>query len=194
MCIRDRSKAIAIFASGGGSNAEKIIEYFADSKTATVSLIVSNNPNAYVLERATKSGIPYEVVTKKIFSDESQMSRILEKHNTDYVILAGFLWLIPAFLIAKFPKRILNIHPALLPAYGGKGMYGKRVHQAVFDNNERESGMTIHYVDEQYDEGQIIHQEKVSLNVTDTPDLIASKVLALEHAQYARVIEKVISS
>lgn len=188
------SKALTIFASGSGSNAEKIIEYFSDKTSAHINLILSNKPGAYVLERAKNHSIPSQVISKNDFLDEAYLMQILNTAKTDYIILAGFLWLIPPFLIQQFPKRIINIHPSLLPKYGGKGMYGSRVHQAVFDNNERISGMTIHYVDEAYDEGQIIHQSEVTLDVVDTPDVIAKKVLELEHAHYARVIEEVIKS
>lgn len=183
---------IAIFASGGGSNAQKIIEHFADSDSARVELIVSNKPDAYVLQRASNHNIPTAIITKQDLTDEASMLNLLQEHNVDLIVLAGFLLLIPTYLVKNFPRKIINIHPALLPKYGGKGMYGSRVHQAVFDNNERESGITIHYVDENYDEGKVIFQEKVALEVTDTPDLIAQKVLALEHKHYPSIIEEVI--
>ena len=186
------SKALTIFASGGGSNAEEIIEYFSNTDIAHVNLILSNKPDAYVLTRALNHNIPHQVISKEDFQNEKTLITLLRDHKTDYIILAGFLWLIPPFLIKNYPKRIINIHPSILPKYGGKGMYGNRVHQAVFDNNERVSGMTIHYVDEAYDEGQIIHQSEVALDSMDTPDVIAKKVLALEHAHYAKVIEQVI--
>jgi len=186
-------KGIAIFASGGGSNAEKIIQHFKDSDKAEIRLIVSNKSDAYVLERAKNSNIPSVLLTKTELQDSMKTLEILAQHNIDFIALAGFLLLIPNFLVTAFPKAIVNIHPALLPKYGGKGMYGARVHQAVFDNNERESGLTIHYVDPLYDEGQIIFQAKTTLLATDTPDLIAAKVLELEHKHYAEIIDKILT-
>lgn len=183
---------IAIFASGGGSNAESIIQHFADRESADIALIVSNKPNAYVLQRAENHSIDHETVSRKDYKDAKTMLSLLALHDIDFIVLAGFLWLIPSFLTEAFPKKIVNIHPALLPQYGGKGMYGKHVHQAVFDNNERQSGITIHYVNENYDEGQIIFQETVDLLTTDTPDVIASKVLALEHEHFAKTIESIL--
>lgn len=185
---------IAIFASGGGSNAQKIIEHFEKSDLASVDLIISNKPNAFALERAKKHNIASAVITKSALSDEATTLALLREHKIDLIVLAGFLLLIPTYLVKNFPRKIINIHPALLPQYGGKGMYGSRVHQAVFDNNEKVSGMTIHYVDENYDEGKIIFQDQVDLEVTDTPDIIARKVLELEHKNYSRVIEEAIKS
>ena len=150
---------IAIFASGSGSNAESIINYFSKKTDIDVSLIVSNKSDAYVLTRAKNHNLDTLILDKAHFNSDKKMLDNLSKYNIDFIILAGFLWLVPAYLVKAFPHRIINIHPALLPDYGGKGMYGKRVHQAVFDNNERTSGMTIHYVDEHYDEGHIIFQE-----------------------------------
>ena len=183
---------IAIFASGSGSNAESIINYFSKKTDIDVSLIVSNKSDAYVLTRAKNHNLDTLILDKAHFNSDKRMLDNLSKYNIDFIILAGFLWLVPAYLVKAFPHRIINIHPALLPDYGGKGMYGKRVHQAVFDNNERTSGMTIHYVDEHYDEGHIIFQEKVELQASDTPDIIAQKVLELEHRHYARIIESII--
>lgn len=185
-------RKIALFASGGGSNAEVIITHFEHSDLVDISVIITDNPKAYVLERARQHGIAAEVITRSILRDEKALLPLLDKYEIDFIVLAGFLKLIPAFLIETFPKAIVNIHPALLPAYGGKGMYGKHVHQAVYDNNEKESGMTIHYVNEEYDEGHIIFQAKVALLPTDTPESIAQKVLALEHTHYAEVIEGLI--
>lgn len=185
--------SIAIFASGSGSNAEQIIQHFKDHPLAEVSLILSNKPDAYVLTRAQQHGIPNFCLSQQQFRDPDHLLTILAKYDVDLIALAGYLQLIPEFLIQSFPKRILNIHPALLPKYGGKGMYGPRVHQAVFDNYEKESGITIHYVDAAYDEGQIIFQEKVILASADTPDVIAKKVLELEHKNYAPIIEQVLS-
>jgi len=183
---------LAIFASGGGSNAQKIIDHFKDSTFASVKLIVTNNANAYVLERAKEGHIPSAIINTGQLKDKDHLLPLLEQHDISHIILAGFLQLIPAYLTKTYPNKIYNIHPALLPNYGGKGMYGHHVHQAVFDNNERESGITIHYVNENYDEGQVIFQDKVALDVMDTPDVIAKKVLELEHKHYARVIEEVV--
>jgi len=184
--------SIAIFASGSGSNAEKIIQHFTDHPLANVSLVLSNKADAYVLERASKHDITALHLTNDQFRDANHLLALLSEHKIQLIALAGFLQLIPEFLVSAFPKKILNIHPALLPKYGGKGMYGYRVHQAVFDNYEKESGMTIHYVDAAYDEGQIIFQDKVALASDDTPDVIGRKVLELEHKHYARVIEEVL--
>ena len=182
------AKKIAIFASGGGSNAECIIQHFADSDFAEVALILSNKANAYVLERAKNHGIASVTVSRKEYKEPETILGILQSHDIDFIVLAGFLWLIPSFLTTAYPDKIVNIHPAILPDYGGKGMYGKHVHQAVFDNNERKSGITIHYVNENYDEGQIIFQDTVELEASDTPNIIAAKVLALEHKHYATTV------
>jgi len=185
-------KGIAIFASGSGSNAEQIIQHFTDHPLAKVSLVLSNKAEAYVLQSATKHNIPCFHLSKEQFQNQDYLLALLKENGIELIALAGYLQLIPEFLVASFPKRILNIHPALLPKYGGKGMYGSRVHQAVFDNFEKESGMTIHYVDAAYDEGQVIFQDKVNLASTDTPDVIAKKVLDLEHRNYAQIIEQVL--
>jgi len=183
---------IAIFASGGGSNAEVIIQHFSKSAHINVTLIVSTKSDAHVLTRAQNHSIDTLILDKELFSAELKMLSILSNKNIEFIVLAGFLWLVPAYLVKAYPQKIVNIHPALLPDYGGKGMYGKRVHQSVFDNNERHTGMTIHYVDEHYDEGNIIFQAQVDLLASDTPDIIAQKVLELEHKNYARIIESII--
>jgi len=185
---------IAIFGSGGGSNAQAIIDHFASHDEIEISLIVSNRKKAYILERAVKENIPAAYISKSEFSDEELVLKTLEKHQVDLVVLAGFLLLIPPYLVKKFPHRILNIHPALLPKYGGKGMYGMNVHRAVEAAQEIESGITIHYVNEHYDEGNIIAQFKVGLEAGDEAKVIAEKVLALEHLNYPKVIEEVIAS
>ena len=185
---------LAIFASGGGSNAEAIIQYFKDHDSISVDLIVSNRETASVLQRAQDHAIPSALITKRQFSDKNHVLDILKDNSIDYIILAGFLLLIPKYLIETFPDRILNIHPALLPKYGGKGMYGHHVHKAVHDNKEKESGMTIHLVDEHYDEGKILFQATTALEASDGPDMIAAKVLKLEHRHYPEQIEKLILS
>ncbi len=183
---------IAIFASGGGSNARKIIEHFKNSETIAVRLVVSNKKDAGVLDIAHASGIETFVVNRADFAREDQLLPELRARNIDYIVLAGFLLLVPAYLVSAFPQRIFNIHPALLPKYGGKGMYGHFVHEAVQAAGDTESGMTIHWVDEQYDEGTILFQARCTLTSEDTPEEIARKVLVLEHRYYAEVIEKTI--
>lgn len=180
---------MAIFASGGGSNAEQIIRFFKDHDSISVDLIVSNKRDAKVLRRAENHSIPSLIIRKKQLSDSTDLLVSLEVFGITHIVLAGFLLLIPHQLIKAFPDRILNIHPALLPKYGGKGMYGMHVHKAVFDNSDSYSGMTIHLVNEEYDEGRILFQKKVMLKAADTPDDIARRVLSAEHRHYSEVIE-----
>jgi len=184
---------LAIFGSGGGSNAEAIIQYFKNHPSIEVALIATNRKNAFILERAKKHNIPSLYLKKSSFYNQDETVLELQSLQIHWIILAGFLWLIPKKLIQAYPSKIINIHPALLPKYGGKGMYGKHVHQAVFDHFEVESGITIHYVNEAYDEGQIIFQKSVTLELLDTPDIIATKVLALEHHHYPRVIDNLLT-
>ncbi len=185
---------IAVFASGSGSNAEKIIQHFEGHPDITVKVILSNKKNAYVLERAEKHNITSQVFSREDFYNSSNVTDILEKSEVHWIVLAGFLWLIPISLIENYKNKIINIHPSLLPKYGGKGMYGKHVHQSVFDNMEAESGITIHYVNEAYDEGQVIFQKSITLDVCDTPDIIAKKVQTLEHQYFPKIIENTILS
>jgi len=183
---------IAILASGSGSNAEAIIKHFESIDDIEVALVMSNRSKAFVLQRAANHNIPARAFSRSEFESSEAFLAVLSRHEIDYIVLAGFLLLVPSFLIAAFPDRIINIHPALLPQYGGKGMYGMHVHQAVFDNKEAESGMTIHLVNEKYDEGKILFQDKVRLLPGDTPDVIAGRVLELEHRHYPVQIEKYI--
>lgn len=185
-------KRIAIFASGSGSNAQKILEYFKDHSSAEVSIILSNNPDAYVLQRADNFEIPTHVFDRNEFYHSDDVLNLLTNLQIDLIVLAGFLWLIPANLIHAFPDRIINIHPALLPSYGGKGMYGNHVHQAVLEAKEPESGITIHYVNERFDEGKIIYQAKYKIEPDDTIELIQFKGQQLEHLHYPKVIENII--
>ena len=178
---------IAIFASGSGSNAEAIINYFDGHSEVQVSAILSNNDDAYVLMRAEKHGIRSLVFTRSELRGEEVIG-FLKSVDTTFIVLAGFLLLIPEKLIAEY--KILNIHPALLPKYGGKGMFGINVHRAVEISGDIESGMTIHLVDENYDEGEVLYQEQCAIEPTDTAEEIASKVLVLEHKNYPRVIEE----
>lgn len=185
---------IAIFASGAGSNAQKIIDHFRDSDRINVSLVVCNKPGAGVLQIAAKEEIPSLVIEKEKFFRGNAYTDELQEAGIDFIILAGFLWKIPAALIRAYPGKIINIHPALLPAYGGKGMYGHHVHQAVIDHQEKESGITIHYVDEQYDHGDIIFQAKCPVLESDTADSLAGRIHQLEHQHYPAVIEQLLQS
>lgn len=185
-------KRIAIFASGSGSNAQRIAEYFKGSQEAEVSLILTNNPQAGVIERARKLNIPVVVFNKNIFYKSGNIVRLLKDSKTDLVVLAGFMMLIPEEMVKAFPDRIVNIHPALLPKYGGKGMYGHFVHEAVVAAKDPESGITIHYVDERYDEGAIIFQATCQLEPTDTPETVAAKVQQLEHDHFPKVIHQIL--
>ena len=184
---------IAIFASGSGSNAEKIGEYFAERTNAEVSLILTNNPQAGVIMRARKLHIPVVIFDKKTFYDTERILQLLQNEKIDFIVLAGFMMLIPDFLVKAYPERIVNIHPALLPKHGGKGMYGHFVHEAVVAAKETQSGITIHFVNEHYDEGNIISQITCEVSETDLPDDVAKKVQVLEHEYYPKVIEEVIT-
>ncbi len=182
-------KRIAIFASGSGTNAEAIMQYFADHLTGEVALILSNKQDAYVLERAKKFGVPTHVFDRDTFKNTDEIVELLQVEKISLVVLAGFLWLIPEQLVKAFPNQIINIHPALLPKYGGKGMYGMRVHEAVKAAGDRETGITIHYVNEHYDDGQIIHQSKCEVSPKDSPEDIAHKIHLLEQEHFPKVIE-----
>lgn len=183
-------KRIAIFASGSGSNAQNIIDYFADNKRFIVDSIWTNNPSAYVLERAKKYGVDSFIFSREEFKNSDFVVDKLKKRNINLIVLAGFLWLIPTNLIQNF--KIINIHPALLPKYGGKGMYGMNVHQAVVENKETESGISIHFVNEKYDEGEIIFQAVCPVLPADSPQDVAEKVHQLEYKHFPVVIEKVL--
>lgn len=183
---------IAIFASGSGTNAENIIQYFSEKISFQVVLIVSNKQDAYVLERARKYNIPSVVFSKNDFVKGDDVLSILREYEIDFIVLAGFLLRVPENLLEAYPDRIINIHPALLPKYGGKGMYGDRVHEAVVAAGEHESGITIHYVNGNYDEGNIIFQASCKVLPSDTPQDVAKKVHALEYKYYPTVIEDVV--
>jgi len=185
-------KKIAIFASGSGSNAENIVRYFQGKENLNVECIYSNKADAYVLERAQKLNIPSKTFSKEEFYSSDSILNELKAKGVDLIVLAGFLWLIPKNLTANF--TIINIHPALLPKYGGKGMYGQRVHEAVVANGEKVSGITIHYVNENYDEGQIIFQATCEVLPNDTSDDVAAKVHKLEYEHFPRVVEEVLSA
>jgi len=180
-------------ASGSGTNAENIIKYFSNKKSAKVALVLSNRREAYVIKRAAEHNV------KSIFFDRNDLyasEKVLNDliiHDIDFIVLAGFLWLIPENILNRFENRIVNIHPALLPDYGGKGMYGDIVHKAVIENHESESGITIHYVNRFYDEGDIIFQAKCKVKASDTPDSLATRVHSLEYEYYPKIIETLIN-
>lgn len=182
---------IAIFASGAGSNAQKIIEYFKKSTKVKVALIVCSNAKAGVLHIAARENIPVLLIEKEKFKETGYAEEI-EKYSISFIILAGFLWKIPSVLINAFPHKIINIHPALLPAYGGKGMYGHAVHAAVIASKDKVSGITIHYVDELYDHGKIIFQAVCDIDAMDTPESLARKIHQLEHEHYPKIIENIL--
>ncbi|MBW6483218.1 MAG: phosphoribosylglycinamide formyltransferase [Vicingaceae bacterium] len=185
-------KNIAIFASGSGSNAENIFNYFKDKASADVVLMLTNNVNAFVLERAKKLGVE-SVVFSSAQLKTDELVNLLKDKGIDFIVLAGFLLKIPENLIAAFPNRIINIHPALLPKYGGKGMYGDAVHKAVVANKEKESGITIHYVNEHYDEGTIVFQAKCPISETNTYEDVAHKIHQLEYEHFPSVIERILA-
>lgn len=179
---------IAIFASGSGSNAEAIMDYFKENEYISVDLLLTNNPNAYAIERAKKFAVPCKIFTKQDIETEAVLEW-LRVPGITHIVLAGYLWLIPEYLVKAFPNRIVNIHPALLPKYGGKGMYGMKVHEAVRAANDLQTGITIHLVNTKYDEGEILAQKTVDVSPSDTPGDIANKVHELEHKYYPEVIK-----
>lgn len=182
-------KRLSIFVSGGGTNLQRIAEYFADNLEVEIANVICNNPNAYAIERAKNLGIPCEIINRAEFKSEDFSKKLIDQ-KIDLIVLAGFLWLVPQHLIDAFPNKIINIHPALLPKYGGKGFYGEHVHEAVVAAKEEYSGITIHYVNEHYDSGDIIFQAKVALENGETPDSLAAKIHVLEYEHYPKVIEQ----
>lgn len=187
-------KRIAIFASGTGSNAVNFINYFKASAQVEIALVLSNKADAPVLGKATSMGIITVSVTNRQAANGPFMTQLMIEHKIDFIVLAGYLRLIPTELINAFNRKMVNIHPSLLPKYGGKGMYGGKVHQAVIANQEPESGITIHYVNEVYDKGEIISQERIGVAPNDTPDSLAQKIHELEHKHFPVVVEKVLAS
>ena len=181
---------LAVFASGSGTNAEEIFKYFKDHPTIEVRLLMSNNPNAFALQRAKNHQVNCMVFDRQEFQDGKTIRRVLGDARITHIVLAGFLWMIPEYLLQAYPERIVNIHPALLPKYGGKGMYGAKVHEAVKAARDMETGITIHLVNDRYDEGRILFQQKCRISENHTPDEIAACVHKLEYEHYARVIEK----
>lgn len=184
-------KRIAVFASGSGTNAENIVRFFKDDPGIEVSLILSNNKNAFVLERANQLGIRSLSFNREEFSSKEFLSHL---KDIDLVVLAGFLWLVPKYLIEAFPLKIINIHPALLPKYGGKGMYGMKVHESVVKNKEKESGISIHYVNERFDDGNIIFQARCRLSSSDSAEDVAKKVHKLEYEHFPKIIRKILNN
>lgn len=184
-------KKIALFASGSGTNAENIIKYFSGNEYVEVDSLWSNKPDAYALKRARKWNVETFVFTREQFYHSDEIFTILNNRNIDLIVLAGFLWLIPSNLVQHF--TIINIHPALLPKYGGKGMYGMNVHKAVVANGDKESGISIHYVNDKYDEGKLIFQAKCPVLSSDSAEDVAQKVHALEYEHFPVVIEKVLT-
>lgn len=186
------TKRIAIFASGSGSNAQSIIEYFQQKENIEVALIMCNKSNAFVVQRAQKLGVKCFVFNSDTFKNNLGFLDILKKHKVSWIILAGFLLKIPEYIIEQYQAKIINIHPALLPKYGGKGMYGANVHKAVLENKESQSGISIHLVNKNYDEGKIIFQASCSVDLEDSLDDLSKKIHHLERQHYPRVIEETI--
>ena len=182
-------KRIAIFASGSGSNAQKIMEHFKKHHDAEVAIVLTNNPEAYVLQRADNFEVPSHIFTRHEFYQTDEIIQLLKNLQVDIIVLAGFLWLIPQNLLKAFPNKIINLHPALLPKYGGKGMYGDNVHKAIMEAGDAESGITIHFVNENFDEGEIIHQSRFHIEKDDDLEMIKFKGQQLEHVHYPKVIE-----
>ncbi|BAU55906.1 phosphoribosylglycinamide formyltransferase [Mucilaginibacter gotjawali] len=185
-------KRIAIFASGSGSNAQKIMEHFKRHPEAEVVLILTNNPQAYVLQRADNFEIPAHIFTRHEFYETDEVIRLLKNLQVDLIVLAGFLWLVPESLLKAFPNKIINLHPALLPKYGGKGMFGDHVHKAVLAAKEEESGITIHFVNDQFDEGEVIHQSRFKIDPDDNLEVVKFKGQQLEHQYFPKVIESLL--
>ena len=187
------SVRIAIFASGSGSNAENIIKYFSNRKTAKVTLVLSNRREAFVLKRAAENNVKSVFFDRNEFYNSGIVLDTLISNDIDFIVLAGFLWLVPDDILTHYNGRIINIHPALLPKYGGRGFYGEKVHKAVISNHETESGITIHHVNKFYDEGDIIFQAKCKVEPSDTPESLAARIHRLEYEHFPRIIEKMIS-
>lgn len=191
--MNNKKIRLAVFVSGGGTNLENIINYFSADEQVEVSMVVSNKADAYALQRAKNHGIPNAVISRKQFAEDEATVMAAVK-DCDFIILAGFLVKVPDYLIDAYPKRIINIHPALLPKYGGKGMYGHHIHEAVKAAGEKETGITIHFVNNELDAGEHIAQFKVALSDEDTADTIATKIHELEQAHFPKVIESVIKA
>lgn len=190
---RPDQKNIVIFASGSGSNAQRLLEHFENHPTIRVAALFSNNPNAYALQRAETYRVPAFLFNREEFYNTDKVLQQIRQFEPDLIVLAGFLWLVPQNLLQAFPNRIINIHPALLPRYGGKGMHGRHVHAAVVEAGEPESGITIHYINEEYDKGTFILQERCPVLPGDTPEDLATRVLQLEHRHLPLVVEQLLT-
>lgn len=188
------TKKIVLFASGSGTNAENLIRYFQNNKKAEVVAVLSNKKDAGVLKRAQQLGVDTIVFTRSELYQEGVVLEHLRRLSPDLIVLAGFLWMFPPVILQEFQNKVVNIHPALLPKFGGKGMYGMRVHQAVVDQKEKESGISIHLVNEAYDEGKLLFQKSIPLSPEDTPEALAQKIHALEYEHFPQVIEKLLDS
>lgn len=186
-------KKLAVFGSGSGSNAENICKYFTKSSDVEVVFICTNNKKAFIVTRAKKLNLPLVYITKSDLTNFSDLHKILQNYNVDYIILAGFLLKIPFQMVCSYPKRVINLHPSLLPKYGGKGMYGANVHRAVLKNKEVESGITIHFVNQNYDEGEVILQKSCAVSFNETVGGLEKKIRALELKYYPKTIEKILS-
>ena len=189
-----KTTQIAVFASGEGTNAENLFRYFQNHPTIKITLLVCNNPKAGVIARVENAGIPVEIIDREQWKNAESIISILKGYKIDYIVLAGFLWLIPEALVNAYPNKIINIHPSLLPKFGGKGMYGMKVHQAVKQAGEGFTGITIHFIDNEYDKGKVIFQEKVEISPNDTPDDISAKVRGLELKYLPEIVEGVIEN
>lgn len=185
---------IAIFASGSGSNAQNIADYFKNHEKIEVSCVLTNKPDAYVLKRFENTDIETFIFNRADFYETENVLNYLDSKEIDFIVLAGFLWLVPPYLTTKYKRKIINIHPALLPKHGGKGMYGMNVHKAVVEAGDKESGISVHYVNEKYDEGNLIFQAKCLVDETDVPEAVAQKVHALEYEHFPRIIEEILLS
>jgi phosphoribosylglycinamide formyltransferase-1 len=185
-------KNIAIFASGSGTNAENLIHFFRTDPIVRVGLVLTNNQNAGVIQRAQSNDIETLVFSRTEFYESEKILNLMKQRGIDFVVLAGFLWLVPDNILKTFENKVVNIHPALLPNYGGKGMYGRHVHEAVIANGEKESGITIHYVNARYDEGDIIFQARCKVKSDDTPESLASRIHQLEYEHFPQVVEKLL--
>lgn len=186
-------KKIALFASGSGTNVVNIIGYFSKSESVEVVLVISNKADAPVIQKAQNLHVPTKVISNSQAGDSVFLIDLLSSFSVDFVVLAGYLRKIPSGLISTYSERILNIHPSLLPKYGGKGMYGEKVHQAVIENGEGESGITIHFVNEAYDEGAVVFQATTEISASDSPDTLAARIHKLEHAHFPRVIDELLT-
>jgi phosphoribosylglycinamide formyltransferase-1 len=194
MSSTSKQYKLIILASGGGTNAENLIHYFHSGERARITCVITNNKNAGVISRATKAGVLVRILSNEICTNGSQLLPILQKENPDLIILAGYLKKIPAAVVQAFPNRIINIHPSLLPNYGGKGMYGMKVHEAVYANQETTTGITVHFVNEAYDEGNIILQKSVAVSPTDNPNDIATKIHDLEMTWFPVAVEHILDT